>query len=49
MCIIIDAINDFYVRYFEISDRVVWELYLKNFNDFQFDSNDDLDDELFVF
>ena len=49
MCIIIDVINDFYVRYPEASGRITWELYLKNFNDSQFDSNDDFDNKLFVF
>ena len=49
MYIIIDVINNFYVKYLEVSNRVIWKLYLKNFNDFQFDSNDDFDDELFIF
>ena len=49
MCIAIDAMNDFYIRYPETSRRVIWKLYLKNLNDSQFDSNDDLDDKFFVF
>ena len=49
MYIIINVMNEFYVKYPEASNRIIWKLYLKNLNDFQFDSNDDLDDKLFVF
>ena len=41
--------NDFYIRYFEILNWVIWELYQKNLNNSQFDSNNDFDNKLFVF
>ena len=47
--IAIDAINAFYAKYLIASGRAIWELFKKNPDDAQFNSDEDSDEDLFVF